>query len=299
MKFFYQTIVFFFVVLSLFLARDDVVSMIDRVYSHIEKKSETPLIQFEGTKEAQLPSKVDMPGALRVVGNILNVNNTKLSKDSLISLTNKERKDNGNLEALKDNQLLDLTAEKKLQDMFDNQYFEHISSKGVGVGNLADEVGYEYILIGENLAMGNFKDDTSLMDAWMASAGHRANILNKNYTDIGMAVGKGNFEGQNIWMAVQHFGTPRSVCPTIDQVLLGVINLSQDKIKDEESDLLNRKEMIDKGVVYEGSTYSEQVTEYNNLIIPYNNLITDVKKQIDNYNNQVHAFNLCLKNHQQ
>jgi len=271
MKFFYQTIVFFFVALSLFLARDDVVSMIDRVYSHIEKKSDTPLIQFEGTKEAQLPNKIDMPGALRVVGNILNVNNTKLSKDSLISLTNKERKDNGNLEALKDNQLLDLTAEKKLQDMFDNQYFEHISSKGVGVGNLADEVGYEYILIGENLAMGNFKDDISLMDAWMASAGHRANILNKNYTDIGMAVGKGNFEGQNIWMAVQHFGTPRSVCPTIDQVLLGVINLSQDKIKDEESDLLNRKEMIDKGVVYEGSTYSEQVTEYNNLIIPYNN----------------------------
>jgi uncharacterized protein YkwD len=298
MKFFYQTIIFFFVALSLFIVRDDFVSMINNASSYLKKDSESPIIQFEGKKETQLPSKVDMPGALRVVGDIFNINNIKLSKDNLISLTNKERKDNGDLRVLKENQLLDLTSEKKLQDMFDNQYFEHISPTGIGVGDLGNEVGYEYILIGENLAMGNFKNDAALINAWMASEGHRANILNKNYTDIGMAVGKGKFEGKNIWMAVQHFGTPKDVCPAIDRVLLGVINLNQSKIKEIGSDLIKRKEMIDKEVVYEGNTYSEQVEKYNSLIIPYNNLIMEIKKQINTYNNQVHAFNLCLKNHQ-
>jgi uncharacterized protein YkwD len=48
----------------------------------------------------------------------------------------------------------------------------------VGVGDLSKEVGYGYILIGENLALGNFKDEESWWKAWMDSPGHRANIFN-------------------------------------------------------------------------------------------------------------------------
>jgi len=298
MKIFYQTLVLLFVALSLFIMRDDVVSVIDNVSTYFNKKSEIPVASFEEKKEIQLSKKIDMPGALRVVGDLLDINNIKLSKNNLILLTNKERIKNGELPSLVENKSLDLSAEKKLQDMFDNQYFEHVSPSGVGVGNLADEVGYEYILIGENLAMGNFKDDQSLIDAWMASVGHRANILNEHYTEIGMAVGKGSFEGKNIWMAIQHFGIPRSICPAIDEVLLGVINFNQKEIKDMESDLAIRREMIEKEAIYEGNTYSEQIDKYNNLIIPYNYLIKKIKEQIDNYNNQVKAFNLCLSNHQ-
>ena len=165
---------------------------------------------------------------------------------------------------------------------------------GEGVGDLGDEVGYEYILIGENLAMGNFKDDASLMGAWEASAGHRANILNIHYTEIGVAVGKGKFEGKDIWMAVQHFGEPRSICPAIDQILYGKITINQNKISDMEADLTTRRDMINKGVVYQGNTPYEQVDIYNSLIIPYNNLINITKQEIDTYNNQINNFNTCL-----
>jgi hypothetical protein len=128
----------------------------------------------------------------------------------------------------------------------------------------------------------------------MASEGHRANILNKNYTEIGVAVGQGNFEGKSIWMSVQHFGTPRNICPSVDKILYGVIDINQKKIKEMEVELIIRKEYIDKGILYEGSTYSEQVEYYNNLVNEYNNLIIDTKQKIDNYNNQIKTLNFCL-----
>ena len=294
MKIFYQIFIILFIALSLFIVKDDVISVLENVSSYFDKNIKSPIIKLT-EKEEILPSKVDMPGALRVVDSFININsNIKLSKDNIILLTNKYRKENGNLTILKENQKLDLSAEKKLQDMFRNQYFEHISSTGAGVGDLGEEVSYEYILIGENLAMGNFKNDQSLVDAWMASVGHRANILNEHYTEIGVAVDKGNFENKNIWMAVQHFGTPKSICPIINQVLFGVIGLNQNQIKEMEDDLVLRLDMIEKKVLYEGDTYYEQINKYNNLVTIYNKLITDTKQKIDDYNNQIRAFNLCV-----
>ena len=299
MRIFYQILIIFFVVGSLFIVKDDFKSAIENISSYFNKSNDSPIIELTDKKEVQLPSKIDVPGALRVVDNLLSLNsNIKLSKDNVIIFTNQNRKENGNLSALVENQKLNLSAEKKLEDMFANQYFEHISPSEIGVADLSNQVGYEYILIGENLAMGNFKDDKSLVDAWMASEGHRANILNKHYTEIGVAVGKGVFEGKNIWMAVQHFGTPRSVCPPIDQVLFGVINLNLNQIQEMENNLILRLDSINKRVLYEGSTYHEQVNEYNSLINIYNNLIKDIKQKINDYNNQIRAFNFCLLSNQ-
>lgn len=298
MKIFYQILIIFFIVgLFLFISRDDVVSVFNNVSSYFDKNIKSPIAKLT-EKENILPGKIDMPGALKVVNNLLNINNGKLSKDNIILLTNKYRKENANLVALKENQKLDLSAEKKLQDMFTNQYFEHISKSGKSVGDLGEEVGYEYILIGENLAMGNFKDDQALMNAWIASEGHRENIINKHYTDIGVAVGKGKFEGKDVWMVVQHFGTPRSVCPSIDQVLYATVGLNQSKMKTMEDDLILRLNMINKGAIYDGDTRYEQIDKYNNLVNIYNNLIKDTKEKINIYNNQIHTFNTCLLSYQ-
>jgi uncharacterized protein YkwD len=295
MKIFYRTLVFLFFALTLFVLRDDIVLVIDKASFYLNGRQEKIALEKLENKEVELSAKINTPGALKVIGNLLNATSSaKLSRTKIIELTNQYRKENGNLPELKENPNLDLSADKKLQDMFDNQYFEHVSPGGASVGDLAKEAGYEYILIGENLAMGTFKDDSSLVAAWMASEGHRKNILNGHYTEIGVAVSKGNFEGQNIWMAVEHFGTPRNVCPSIDRILLGVINLNQYKVKEMEEDLLKRREMIDKGVVYEGSTHTEQIEEYNSLVTPYNNLIKEIGKQIEDYNNQIRAFNSCL-----
>jgi uncharacterized protein YkwD len=298
MKLSYQIFIIFFVILSLFIIKDDIRLIVKNTSIYLNKKIDTPTIKSAEKNETQLPSKISMPGALRVVDNLLNNNSSKLSKDSIIDLTNKYRKENGNLPSLKENADLDFSADKKLKDMFNKQYFEHMSPLNIDVGDLGKEVGYEYIIIGENLAMGNFKDDQSLVDAWMASQGHRENILNKNYIDIGVAVGMGNFKGKSIWMAVQHFGTEKNVCPSIDQVLYGIISINQAEIEEMSKNLSLRREMINKNVIYEGDTYSEQINKYNLLINPYNELLKDTKKMIEDYNNQIRAFNLCILKYQ-
>jgi len=291
-------IVLAFFALSVFILRNEFKPVANKIYSYLNLNKDTDT-QLVISEKMQLPSITETPGPLRIINDFWdNKSYIKLYKDNIIQLTNKAREENGKLPALSENQKLDLSAEKKLQDMFDKQYFEHISPSGVGVANLGTEVGYEYILIGENLALGNFEGDQDLLDAWMDSPGHRANILNNHYTEIGVAVGMGKYEGKDIWIAVQHFGTPKNICPEVDQVLYGVIDINRVKIKGMETDLAIRKDMIEKGVIYEGKTTSEQITFYNNLINIYNNLILDTKKKVDNYNEQINKFNLCLSSNQ-
>lgn len=237
-----------------------------------------------------------VPGALVVSDNYLtsNTKNIKLTKERIVEITNQQRTLNGNLPPLKENSKLNFSAEKKLQDMFVKGYFEHISPEGTGVGDLGNQVAYDYIIIGENLALGNFKNDQSLIDAWMASPGHKANILNNKYSDIGVSVGKGVYMGNSVWMAVQHFALPKTACPTIDGVLKGIIDIYQKNIAQMEAVLVSKKITIDSGAISGGVTTNGQINDYNLLVSEYNKLILDVKNKINIYNNQVRDFNNCL-----
>src|SRR3989344_2386836 len=130
-----------------------------------------------------------------------------LTADGVLSWTNKEREKAG-LPDLAPNQKLTASALAKVRDMFKNQYFAHESPAGKGAGDLAEAEGYDFILIGENLALGNFEGDKALVEAWIASPVHRANILGSRYKEIGIAVGRGMFGGRETWLAVQHFALP-------------------------------------------------------------------------------------------
>lgn len=308
MKNLYQIFVALFLLSLLFIVRDDIRQEYNNILIRLESKgSSSPVVSLADNAIAIKDRKVSTddsiklvstPGTLKVIDTIVNGTTSKytLSKENVITETNKQRKANGNLGELKENSKLDFSAEKKLQDMFTKQYFEHVSPSGVGISDLGQQIGYEYILIGENLALGNFDGDKALVDAWMASQGHRDNILNKRYTEIGVAVGRGTYEGRSVWIAVQHFGLPQSACPTINQVLLGVINLNEQDIKATSSDLSSLKEKINKGGVYEGMTTSELIDKYNILVNVYNKLISETEKRINNYNQQVKEFNLCISN---
>ena len=65
--------------------------------------------------------------------------------------------------------------------------------------------GYEYSVAGENLAKG-FNDENNMMNAWLNSPAHKANIAKAEYTDIGVAVIDGELGGQNVTLVVQVFG---------------------------------------------------------------------------------------------
>lgn len=242
-------------------------------------------------------NSIGTPGALVVPDDLLtyNTKSINLTSNGVVDITNKYRESDGGLPPLTENSKLNFSAEKKLQDMFVKGYFEHMSPDGVGVGDLGNQVSYEYILIGENLALGNFKDDQSLVDAWMASPGHKANILNKRYTEIGVAVSKGIYNGKSVWMSVQHFGLPKSACPSIDEVLRGIISIDQEKVQKTEVELSSIKKQIDTGSVYEGVTTSGLIEIYNSLVNDYNKMIIDIKEKINKYNQEVRDFNTCIE----
>jgi hypothetical protein len=216
-----------------------------------------------------------------------------LTQKGVIELTNTQRAKYG-LPPLNENLRLNIMAEAKADDMFFNQYFDHISPSGEGVGDLAKNFGYEFIVIGENLALGDYKDDEDLVQAWMDSPGHRENILNERYQEIGVAVKKGVFEGRTTWLAVQHFGLPLSACPSPDEKIETQIKANKAQINDLEKTLKALKTEIQNMRPKRGKLYNQKIEEYNNLVVQYNNLVEQTKALIYQYNNQVSKFNECV-----
>jgi len=123
----------------------------------------------------------------------------------LIDLTNSARRDAG-LPTLSPNGLLQQSAQKKGTDMLKNGYFAHTSPAGATPWKWFDQVGYDYVYAGENLAI-DFSTAEGVHEAWMNSPGHRANILNPRYKEIGIAVVSGEFQGRTTTIVVQHFGS--------------------------------------------------------------------------------------------
>src|SRR5207237_597403 len=142
-----------------------------------------------------------------------------------------------------------------------------------------------------------FKDDAALVEAWMNSPGHRANILNTKYQEIGVAVGSGMFEGHKTWLAVQEFGKPKSSCPSVDSNLKLQINSQQNEINQMQSNLAELKNQLDSSqpkTQSEYDSYNQLVAEYNNMIKIYNNKVDTLKLISDQYNIEVRAYNSCL-----
>src|SRR3989338_912867 len=124
----------------------------------------------------------------------------------LTSLTNDARAEN-NLPPLAGNPLLDEAARRKAEDMAALEYFAHTSPSGVTPWSLLSQVGYRYAAAGENLAV-NFFDSEDVAEAWMNSPSHRANIVRSDFTEIGVGIAKGTYQGRNTIFVAQFFGKP-------------------------------------------------------------------------------------------
>ncbi len=129
-----------------------------------------------------------------------------ITTQRMIDLTNESRKDSGLL-PLKINSKLIASAEAKANDMFKFQYFDHNSPSGVTPWYWIKSAGYDYLYAGENLAI-DFVTAEGTHMALMRSITHRDNILKPNYTEIGIVVKKGIFEGNESIIIVQQFGAP-------------------------------------------------------------------------------------------
>lgn len=124
----------------------------------------------------------------------------------IVDLTNREREDL-NLGDLRRNATLDAAAQLKAQHMAAGQYFSHYSPDGISPWHWFSVANYRYVHAGENLAI-HFTDSDEVVNAWMNSPTHRANIVNNKYTEIGVGTARGSYEGFNTVYVVQLFGTP-------------------------------------------------------------------------------------------
>ena len=105
------------------------------------------------------------------------------------------------------NPLLVDAAKKKAEDMAQKGYFAHTSPEGLTPWYWLFEAGYNFSAAGENLAV-DFSDSEEVNRAWLNSPGHRANILNSKFTEIGIATARGIYNGRETTFVVQFFGRP-------------------------------------------------------------------------------------------
>ena len=110
----------------------------------------------------------------------------------VIRLVNEIRQENG-LKALTANWELSRVARYKSQDMKDRGYFAHNSPTYGTPFQMIKAFGLSFRTAGENIAKG-YATPQAVVNGWMNSSGHRANILNASYTQIGVGyVAQGNY----------------------------------------------------------------------------------------------------------
>jgi uncharacterized protein YkwD len=85
--------------------------------------------------------------------------------------------------------------------MAENNYFSHTGRDGSNPGDRISAAGYDWTTYGENIAAG-YSDAETVMDGWLTSAGHCANLMNSSFKDIGVGVANGNGSYGIYWTQV-------------------------------------------------------------------------------------------------
>ena len=138
----------------------------------------------------------------------------------LADMTNENRAEDG-LSKLAWNPTLERAASMKAEDMRSNGYFAHTSPRGISPWYWFDQAKYDFIYAGENLAL-DFTESKDVQEAWLNSPTHRADVVNHDYTEIGISSVGGVYEGRKTTFVVEFFGKPTKTAlaanntPTID-----------------------------------------------------------------------------------
>ncbi|HEY9585575.1 MAG TPA: CAP domain-containing protein [Candidatus Paceibacterota bacterium] len=258
----------------------------------LSSQSFTPKEEKPEATQLTTPPEVSTPGPLAVSSaESVMTEESALVPETVLSFTNAEREVAG-LSALSLNNNLTRMAEAKAADMMSKQYFAHVAPDGVDITILAKRNGYQYLGIGENLALGDFHSSLDVVTGWMNSPGHRANILNPTYTEIGVAAIKGTWKGGEVWYVVQEFGRPLSACPRPELLLKEKIMIYQNELDALAATLENLKADINASEEDQAAV-SAKISDYNTIVDLYNSLIPTTKADIEKYDAQVQAFNAC------
>jgi uncharacterized protein YkwD len=123
---------------------------------------------------------------------------------TVLSLVNTERAKAGCPAVTADSRLA-AAARAHSADMAARGYFDHTTPEGVEFATRITNAGFEWRSAGENIASGQ-KDPAAVMTAWMNSPGHKANILNCGFRNLGVGLA---YNSRNTPYWTQDFATPR------------------------------------------------------------------------------------------
>ncbi len=124
----------------------------------------------------------------------------------LKAMVNQLRREQG-VEKLIEEDKLKNSSGSKAADMAKNSYFSHVGPDSRDLAYFLNRAGYLYRVAGENLAMG-FSRAEDVMNAWIKSPLHYQNIIDKDFSEIGIGLVEGKYDGSNTIFIAQHFGAP-------------------------------------------------------------------------------------------
>ena len=104
--------------------------------------------------------------------------------NEVVDLINVERTE-ANLDPLEIDRQLSEAAQAHTESMANDDFFSHYGIDGSSPFDRISDTGYQYSTAAENIAAG-YQTPEAVVEAWMGSAGHRANILNSDLTEIGV-----------------------------------------------------------------------------------------------------------------
>lgn len=143
----------------------------------------------ESTSVTTNSTTVDVNGLTKLPENYT-INVQGFAENTILKLMNKKRTEAGLKPLTLDNTLIKI-ARYKSNHMIQYNYFDHTTPQGNNWTSWLASIGYHYNTTGENIAYNNY-DPVELFNQWWNSSGHRANMMNPNYTKIGIGVIYGN-----------------------------------------------------------------------------------------------------------
>jgi len=145
---------------------------------------------------------------------------SKEQVEKIFNLTNEARKA-ASLHELSFDPYLSKVAETRASDMAEKKYFSHYTPEGYAPWYFIDTSIYDYKYAGENLAM-NFTEMESVQNGFMASPGHKNNILNPRFYDVGFAIKPFEINGKKTQVLVSIFGGTKKQVSTLARSQMSV-----------------------------------------------------------------------------
>lgn len=180
----------------------------------------------------------------------------------IIELTNNVRVELG-INPLTESQKLNQAALNKAQDMLIQEYFAHVGPDDRALRHWLYDMNYSFRVAGENLAMG-FSQAEQVVAAWKESPTHYSNLIDPDFTQIGVGVVSGEYNDHDTTLVAQYFGEPYNTPIPVEAV-------PEPKIKEELAKQKDYNSKVEQAI----EPFSEPQNSQNQATVPEDSVLSE------------------------